>query len=443
MSMFKRRAILAAAISLGLGLSSISMADTEFRGKYFSMSSTLSGQSSGVTEAVLIDIDLVRNNNFDEAVITLSNNPLNTNPFEFFTGSEKEQSLVVIFDDGTTLEDVKGLYQSVSLSFSSSHQLFLIDANELAAAGKSIDNVVEAIPVGDIEHHLNWSDLGFAEVQLEQPDPAPTTEDIILGTDANDNLKGTEGVDVFLSGGGNRDRMTGGESGDYFVVGADVNNGTKNTDVINDFDPNQDVLVVEQNARIYNVKSRNGNFIIRLQGDDKDRVVLKNSGITSLPEIKRISFTAAFNVNEIQPTSNRPPVRKPLPDPVVTASGIVSWLGTTERDHITGTANSDAIDGLTGNDVATGRQGADYFLFGSSTNNGATERDIILDFDLAEDTLVLEQGATATSFERTPNGLNAYLSGADQDLVFILDNQSQLIKFEELLIEFVEGDFLK
>ncbi|MGQ8366670.1 hypothetical protein [Glaciecola sp. 1036] len=293
--------------SIILGVSSMALvtpalAETEFRAPFFSKS--FLGQelrASGISEGILLDDDLIRGNNAGEAVIQLSTNPINTNPFQFFQADSSERLMTVTFEDGSVVEGISGLFDSAFFNFGTSVQYFLVSKEELAALGYNHSEIVDVVPGEIVELSLNWSDYGFSEFQLPPPDPAPTEDDIIFGTDANDRLVGTDGVDIFLSGGGSRDRMTGGEGGDFFVVGAEVDDGIKNRDVILDFEPSRDVLVIERNARMRSVRVRNGNFVIQFQGSDRDTVVFRNSTIINATQFEIIFINGEFDILDIQP----------------------------------------------------------------------------------------------------------------------------------------------
>lgn len=285
------------------GVSTLVQAETntEFRGKYFSQSFLGTElRSSGVRDGVLLDDDLIRGNSSGEAVITLSTNPLNTNPFEFFNANTTERSLTVLFDDGGTLRNVRGLFDRAIFNFGTSTSYYLISEEDLTSAGRSIDEVID-VEAGDfITHQLDWSDFGFVEIELPDPESPPTEDNIILGTDDNDRLVGTDGVDVFISGGGARDRITGGEGGDFFVVGTEVGDGIRNIDVIRDFEPGRDALVIGVDSRMSFARARNGRFIIEFQGGDRDRVVLRNTSITNSTQFEIIRFSGDFDISDLQ-----------------------------------------------------------------------------------------------------------------------------------------------
>ncbi len=436
--------LLSLAVAMGSPSANVlAQSDVEFRGQYY-FQSFLGAElrDSGVSEGVLLDSDLIRGNTADEAVIEFTTNPINSNPFEFFNANTSERSLVVFFNDGTSSQNVRGLFDPVVLNFGVSIRYYLLNEADLTAAGKTIDQVEDVVAGEIVNHGLNWSDFGFSEVALPAPDPAPSEDDIILGTDGNDRLVGTDGVDVFLSQGGDRDRMTGAEGGDFFVVGAEVDNGVRNRDIILDFEPGQDVLVIDNGARTFSARARNGNFVIQFQGADRDRVIFRNSTITSTTQFDIIRLAGEFDIADIQPDEPAiTPEPGAIPEPILTDSGFISVVGTGGNDRLLGTDDADAIEGLAGGDALFGNAGADVFLFGSAANNGIAERDFIADFNIDEDTIVLEQDVEIVSVEERNTGISITLSG-DGDIVFVQGLHISQAGYEALNIVFETAGFL-
>jgi hypothetical protein len=69
-------------------------------------------------------------------------------------------------------------------------------------------------------------------------------------------------------------------------------------------------------------------------------------------------------------------------------------VGTQDRDLMLGTGGDDLIRSLGGHfDRMVGGGGADGFIFGAETKNGAAERDIIDDYQAGQDLLLLVNGA--------------------------------------------------
>jgi Ca2+-binding RTX toxin-like protein len=79
---------------------------------------------------------------------------------------------------------------------------------------------------------------------------------------------------------------------------------------------------------------------------------------------------------------------------VLTGSGVIDGTGNTLNNAITGNARANELDGQLGLDTLTGGLGADHFTF-STKLNGATNVDVIDDYSVAADSIVLKQTAFA------------------------------------------------
>jgi len=66
----------------------------------------------------------------------------------------------------------------------------------------------------------------------------------------------------------------------------------------------------------------------------------------------------------------------------------------------------------------TGGAGADIFVFGAETLNGVRERDIILDYEVGIDTILLEDGASVGSIRPICTGAAVFLEG-DRDAIYV------------------------
>ncbi len=94
-------------------------------------------------------------------------------------------------------------------------------------------------------------------------------------------------------------------------------------------------------------------------------------------------------------------------------------VGTDGRDYLTGTDGDDALFSLGGSyDRMLGGDGADEFVFGEETQNGARERDVILDYQIGIDTIVLAGGASVGSIRENSTGAVVFLEG-DGDAIYV------------------------
>lgn len=130
-----------------------------------------------------------------------------------------------------------------------------------------------------------------------------------------------------------------------------------------------------------------------------------------------------------------PPDPEPLPDPEPEVNVI---LGTAAGDRLTGTEEADVLIGGAGNDKLTGNGGADVFVFGADVDSGARDRDIILDFDVTEDVIALEQGASIDRVVVRGDDVTLVLDGADVDRIIIRDVEASVV--DQIVL--IADDFL-
>lgn len=94
--------------------------------------------------------------------------------------------------------------------------------------------------------------------------------------------------------------------------------------------------------------------------------------------------------------------------------------GTPDSDYLIGTDNADAIRSLAGlYDRMMGGGGADQFIFGAETFNGIRERDVIMDYEVGVDSIVLADGASVASIRQTSSSTVVFLEG-DGDAIYVL-----------------------
>lgn len=128
------------------------------------------------------------------------------------------------------------------------------------------------------------------------------------------------------------------------------------------------------------------------------------------------------------------PVPEPEPEPEP-APNVVR--GTAANDRLIGTSGSDAIYGGGDDDRLTGGAGADFFVFGADARDRDRDRDVITDFNAAEDTIVFELGATIRFVEQVKNNLHIQLNG-DRDLIVVQNADIGIVAN----FEFSDGLFL-
>jgi hypothetical protein len=98
-------------------------------------------------------------------------------------------------------------------------------------------------------------------------------------------------------------------------------------------------------------------------------------------------------------------------------------LGSERRDRLVGTEEADAIRTLGGSwDTALGGAGADAFVFGAKTGNGRRERNVIRDYEVDRDFIVLTEGATVLGVRDADGQVVVDLGhedGGDGDVIYV------------------------
>ncbi|MDW3181524.1 Calx-beta domain-containing protein [Roseobacter sp.] len=93
--------------------------------------------------------------------------------------------------------------------------------------------------------------------------------------------------------------------------------------------------------------------------------------------------------------------------------------GTGGSDLVHGTDGADLINGLGGRfDKLFGLDGADVFVFGGEAQDGARDRDIIMDYEVGIDSILLTDGATVGAIRDTNAGAVIFLEG-DGDAIYV------------------------
>lgn len=240
----------------------------------------------------LIDNDLIRSDDVGEGVLR----PLGLTPlfdgvriFQLngptladgeFVEVASDILATVTFADGTTLTDVRGLFDSISQAYGFAENFFLLDPAALASVGKSITDVVDVTRTSFTLHDLDWSDFGFSGTPIAPvpppPPPPPPVQNRIEGTSGRDVLRGTDGDDLIIANGGDRDRLIGGEGNDTFVFGAQTGNGIRDIAVITDYDAFEDTLLLTDGASMLRFTEKGDTVTIFLSGGDGDRIILQN-----------------------------------------------------------------------------------------------------------------------------------------------------------------------
>jgi Ca2+-binding RTX toxin-like protein len=160
----------------------------------------------------------------------------------------------------------------------------------------------------------------------------------------------------------------------------------------------------------------------------------------TLADVARVQFDSfvdhSLNWSDFgfTPTGVVIPDPEPEPEPAPAPNVI---RGTSRNDTLIGTSGSDAIYGGGDNDRLTGGAGADFFVFGADARDRDRDRDVITDFNAAEDTIVFELGVTIRFVEQVKNNLHIQLNG-DRDLIVVQNADIGIVAN----FEFSDGLFL-
>ncbi|TGD44883.1 hypothetical protein EEB11_04845 [Pseudotabrizicola sediminis] len=137
----------------------------------------------------------------------------------------------------------------------------------------------------------------------------------------------------------------------------------------------------------------------------------------SLADVARVQFDAYVDHDLSWADFGFVPTGVVVPDPEPMLNLV---QGTAGNDTLIGTSGDDLIRGGAGNDRLTGGAGADTFVFGAEVRNGVRDRDVITDFNAAEDTIVFEAGAMVRSISERNGNVIIQLEG-DRDTITVLN----------------------
>ena len=198
---------------------------------------------------------------------------------------------------------------------------------------------------------------------------------ILNGGDGNDKLAGKDGSDT-LNGGNGDDSLLGGN-------GNDTLNGDAGNDRL-DGGAGQDTMSGGSGDDVYIVDNVSDS-IVENSSEGIDRI---ESSVT---------FTLPANVERLK----------------LTGASAINGTGNALANVITGNAGNNVLAGGDGKDNLTGGAGEDIFVF---ANFGASHKDTVTDFSVADDTIQLDNLVfTALTVEGTLNADNFKLGTAAGD----------------------------
>jgi Ca2+-binding RTX toxin-like protein len=328
------------------------------------------------------------------------------------------------------------------------------------AAGE-LTNRLESIRIdlGDLNGSAQWTLTGIGTVErdtlfgFENVRGSNRAETIIGNSRAVDNtLQGRGGADVLQGGAGN-DVLDGGADADFASYVANTGrvivtlglNGADGQAVEMGTVSAQDVVASTDTLRsIENVRgsvfadSLTGNelgntldgqggadTLVGRGGDDTYLVdnagdtITENGGQGFDTVRTSVSFTltAGADVETLATTSDG-------------GTATLSLLGNSSGNIVRGNNGNNVIGGGDGNDELTGLGGQDRFLFNTALN-AATNVDVITDFNVADDTILLDAGifnAVGTSVEAGEFVVGTAAQDANDRIIY--DNQTGDLLFD-------------
>ncbi len=217
-------------------------------------------------------------------------------------------------------------------------------------------------------------------------------DDVIHGSDNDDEIYGRSGNDVLFGGGGN-DEIYGGSGNDYIF-------GEEGLDVIYGGDGN-DVLSAHQggNDQLFGGNGNDLYYVIRTtdsitegfnQGIDTVSSSVTYDLSQSNADLENLVLTGATNIHG---TGND------LDNQITGNSGNNILIGYDGNDTLSGLGGDDALLGEKGNDILTGGTGKDQFVFGFLSSLPAAGVDTITDFEVFTGDTVLLHKSIFSSLE--------------------------------------------
>jgi Ca2+-binding RTX toxin-like protein len=221
-------------------------------------------------------------------------------------------------------------------------------------------------------------------------------DDIIWGNGGNNELQGIHGSDV-LKGFGGADRLRGGEHTDqlygmdgedrlYGDGGSDTLDGGDNDDFL-DGGTGFDVMIGGWGDDIY-IVDHSSDAVSEAGGQGIENVMTSVSWtLTAGADVEILGTTQGTGLSNIDLTGN------------------------SSHNVIYGNYGNNVINGGDGNDMLTGLNGQDSFLFNTSLN-AATNVDEIMDFNVADDTIRLDQDIFSSNLGLGNISAGEFLIGA-------------------------------
>ena len=229
----------------------------------------------------------------------------------------------------------------------------------------------------------------------------------LTGNELNNSIYGNNGVNVLTGGAGN-DSLNGLAGNDTLdgSIGSDVMAGGTGNDLYR-VDSAGDQIVEAANAGNDTVQAA-ASFTLSA-GSSIETLATLNSALTTALDLTG---------NELNNT-------------IAGNAGINVLAGGFGSDNMNGLGGDDTLRGGAGNDVLRGGTGLDSFLFNTSLN-AANNVDQVIDFSVADDTIVLENAVFTglTAGELAPGAFRTGSAAADADDRIVYNSGTGALLFD-------------
>ncbi|MBN9672984.1 Ig-like domain-containing protein [Roseibium aggregatum] len=226
------------------------------------------------------------NGGVDRATVAITVDPVNDTPvFTTFGPFDVVENSTAAGSVSATDVDSENLVYAIAggadadlFEIAADGSLSFKAAPDYEAPGDSDGDNVYEIEVSVSDGEL--TDSRQVLVSVTDMDEGPSFNEI-TGTSASDYLIGTDEADAIRSSAGSYDRMRGGAGADQFIFGDETLNGTRERDVILDYEVGIDEIVLEAGAAsISSIQSSSGGAVILLDGD-YDAIYVRGDGVTA------------------------------------------------------------------------------------------------------------------------------------------------------------------
>jgi Ca2+-binding RTX toxin-like protein len=270
-------------------------------------------------------------NNPWRVVVALGSNGAAGQGYEFFLAP---QEVLASVDTLINIENVRGSnFDDTLIGNNVVNELRGLGGNDTYVVQNAGDVIVESAGQGNdtVQSSVNYTLTAGADVEtLRTTDDNGTAAINLTGNAANNQVIGNNGDNTLNGGGGNSDQLTGRGGNDTYIVNA------------------AGVTITENGG----------------QGIDTVR-----SSVT-------YTLTAGADVEQLRTNDDN-------------GTAAINLTGNANGNVVTGNNGNNILNGGDGRDDLVGRSGQDQFLFNTALN-AATNSDRILDFNVADDTIQLE-----------------------------------------------------